>query len=84
MIYLSWKLRSGIAHGDFWTAWSAAERIKLPGAPVGTGSANVGQIGLAGPGRTAGTWASALSSQAGPARAGPGLRLWVPKTYATR
>lgn len=38
MIYLSWKLCSGIAHGDFWTTWSAAQRVELPGAPEGTGS----------------------------------------------
>ena len=38
MIYLSWKLCSGIAHGDFWPTWSAMQRVELPGAPEGTGS----------------------------------------------
>ena len=38
MIYLSWKLCSGIAHGDFWTTWSAAQRVELPGAPDGFGT----------------------------------------------
>jgi hypothetical protein len=37
-IYLSWKLCSGIAHGDFWPTWSAMQRVELPGAPEGTGS----------------------------------------------
>jgi hypothetical protein len=41
MIYLSWKLCSGIAHGDFWTTWSVAQRVELPGAPEGTGSFKV-------------------------------------------
>ncbi len=38
MIYLSWKLCSGMAHGDFWTTWSAAQRVALPGAPDGVGT----------------------------------------------
>jgi hypothetical protein len=38
MIYLSWKLCSGIAHGDFWTTWSAAQRVELPGTPDGVGT----------------------------------------------
>ena len=32
------KLCSGIAHGDFWTTWSAAQRVELPGAPDGAGT----------------------------------------------
>ena len=38
VIYLSWKLCSGIAHGDFWPTWSAMQRVELPGAPQGTGA----------------------------------------------
>ncbi len=38
VIYLSWKLCSVIAHGDFWPTWSAMQRVELPGAPEGTGS----------------------------------------------
>jgi hypothetical protein len=38
VIYLSWKLCSGIAHGDFWPTWSAIQRVELPGAPQGTGT----------------------------------------------
>ena len=38
IIYLSWKLCSGMAHGDFWTTWSAAQRVALPGAPDGVGT----------------------------------------------
>ena len=37
-IYLSWKLCSGMAHGDFWPTWSAMQRVELPGAPKGTGT----------------------------------------------
>lgn len=37
-IPLTWKLCSGIAHGDFWTTLSAAEKVELPGAPPGMGS----------------------------------------------
>jgi hypothetical protein len=33
----TWKLCSGIAHGDLWTTISAAERVELPGAPPGMG-----------------------------------------------
>lgn len=36
--YLSWKLCSGMAHGDFWPTWSATNRVELPGAPEGTGT----------------------------------------------
>jgi hypothetical protein len=35
---LTWRLCSGIAHGDSWTTWGAAERAELPGAPPGLGS----------------------------------------------
>ena len=38
VIPVSWSLCSGIAHGDFWTTLSAAERVELPGAPPGLGS----------------------------------------------
>jgi hypothetical protein len=38
VIYLSWKLCSGMAHGDFWPTWSAMARVELPGAPEGTGT----------------------------------------------
>jgi hypothetical protein len=38
VIYLSWKLCSGIAHGDFWPTWSAMQRVELPGEPEGTGT----------------------------------------------
>ena len=37
-IYLSWKLCSGMAHGDFWPTWGAMQRVELPGAPKGTGT----------------------------------------------
>ena len=37
-IPFAWKLCSGIAHGDFWTTISAAERVELPDAPPGIGS----------------------------------------------
>ncbi len=37
-IPFSWKLCSGVAHGDFWTTWGLAERAELPGAPPGLGS----------------------------------------------
>lgn len=29
--YLSWKLCSGMAHGDFWPTWSGLDRVELPG-----------------------------------------------------
>jgi hypothetical protein len=38
MIYLSWKLCSGIAHGDFWPTWGAMQRVELPGASERTGA----------------------------------------------
>jgi hypothetical protein len=37
-VYLSWKLCSGITHGDFWATASGMERVEFPGAPAGTGS----------------------------------------------
>jgi len=36
--YLSWKLCSGMAHGDFWPTWSGMDRVELPGATPGTGA----------------------------------------------
>ena len=38
MTYLSWKLCSGMAHGDFWPTWSGMDRVELPGATPGTGA----------------------------------------------
>ncbi|GIH19165.1 hypothetical protein Raf01_73370 [Rugosimonospora africana] len=42
---MTWKICSGIAHGDFWTTFNALERVELPGAPPGVAhlriSANV-------------------------------------------
>lgn len=38
LIPLSWKLCSGMTHGDFWTTFGAAERAELPGAPPGLGT----------------------------------------------
>ena len=38
VIYLSWKLCSGMAHGDFWPTWSGMDRVELPGASPGTGA----------------------------------------------
>lgn len=40
--YLSWKLCSGMAHGDFWPTWSGLDRVELPGAPAGTGAFRIG------------------------------------------
>lgn len=37
-VSFAWKLCSGIAHGDFWTTISAAEKVELPDAPPGMGS----------------------------------------------
>lgn len=38
MNFFSWKLCSGITHGDFWTTPGAAQMAELPGAPPGTGT----------------------------------------------
>lgn len=38
VIPFTWKLCSGITHGDLWTTLSAAERVELPGAPPGLGT----------------------------------------------
>jgi len=39
MIYLSWKLCSGMAHSDLLDDLECApQRVELPGAPEGTGS----------------------------------------------
>lgn len=38
LIPFSWKLCSGMTHGDYWTTWGAAERVELPGAPPGLGT----------------------------------------------
>jgi hypothetical protein len=38
LIYLSWKLCSGMAHGDFWPTWSGMDRVELPGPPARTGT----------------------------------------------
>ena len=42
LIYLSWKLCSGMAHGDFWPTWSSMNRVELPGAPEGAGAYQIG------------------------------------------
>jgi hypothetical protein len=38
MIFLSWRMCSGIAHGDFWTLFPASDSVELPGAPRGMGT----------------------------------------------
>lgn len=38
VIYVSWKLCSGITHGDFWTTPGAAEMVELPDTTPGVGT----------------------------------------------
>lgn len=37
MIFFSWRMCSGIAHGDFWTLFPASDSVEIPGAPPGMG-----------------------------------------------
>jgi hypothetical protein len=37
-VRFSWKLCSGVTHGDLWTTLSAAEKVELPDAPPGLGA----------------------------------------------
>jgi hypothetical protein len=48
VIPLSWKLCSGMTHGDYWPTFGAMDRVELLGAPPGIGTfkitANVGTL----------------------------------------
>jgi hypothetical protein len=41
VVLFSWKMCSGIAHGDLWPTLSVAERVELPGGPPGLGTFKV-------------------------------------------